>query len=149
MLATGRQQVYELCAAYAQGRLESVFDILDDDVDFISYAPIEVFPCLSRRRGKDALGDRLRSLHAQFDVLSHQPISMVIQDAGAAVMIRSQLKQRATGRTIHLTLAWLLRFRNRRIVEVREFMDTFSAVEQVFGRKIEIAAPGNAEDHVP
>jgi ketosteroid isomerase-like protein len=37
--------------------------------------------------------------------------------------------------------AHFLRLRNGRIVELREFMDTFDAVQQVLGRELAIGGP--------
>lgn len=51
-------------------------------------------------------------------------------------MLSMRLKQRANGRIIHLLIAQFMRFRQGRLFELREFMDTFDAVQQVPGREI-------------
>ena len=51
----------------------------------------------------------------------------------------ARLRQRTTGRIIQLFIADFIRLENNRIVELREFMDSFDAVQQVLGREIEIA----------
>jgi len=63
---------------------------------------------------------------------------MVVEADDAAVIIQARATQRATGRVIQLLLAQFLRFRDGRIVELREFMDSFDAVEQVLGREINL-----------
>jgi len=50
--------------------------------------------------------------------------------------VLARLRQRASGRVIQLFIADFLRFRDGRIVEMREFMDSFDAVQQVLGREI-------------
>ena len=46
--------------------------------------------------------------------------------------------QRSTSRIIQLMFAQFLRFKDERIMELREFMDSFDAVEQVLGHEIEL-----------
>jgi len=60
----------------------------------------------------------------------------------AAVIVMARMKQRATGRIIQTLFAQFVRFRDGRIVEFREFLDSFDAVEQVLGREIKIGPDG-------
>lgn len=50
-----RQRIYALCSAYQHAKLDFVLNFIDDEVDFMSYAPITIFPCLGRQRGKAAV----------------------------------------------------------------------------------------------
>lgn len=133
-----RQRINSLCSAYARGSLEFVLGFIDDDVDFVSYAPVEVFPCLGKQRGRAAVAASLKAIHSHFEFLTYVPIFTVIQDDDAAVVVLARLKQRETQRNIHLLFAHFLRFKNGKIVEFREFMDSFDAVQQVLGREIDI-----------
>jgi len=133
-----RSRVQSLCAAYAQGKLEFVTNFIDDDIDFISYAPVRVFPCLGRQRGKAAVAKSLETIHKHYELQTYKPVLMVIESDDAAVTILARAKQRATGRAIQLMFAQFLRFRGGHIVELREFLDSFDAVEQVLGREIDL-----------
>ena len=133
-----RQRIYSLCSAYAKGNLAFVQNFIDEDIDFISYAPMEIFPCLGKKQGKAAVVKSLETIHAHFEFLTYQPILTIVQDEDAAITVMARLKQRATGRVIRIMVAQFLRFRHKKIVELREFMDSFDAVEQVLGRQIGI-----------
>ena len=133
-----RQRINRLCSAYAKGDLGFVQNLIDQDVDFISYAPIEIFPCLGKQQGKAAVLESLKSIHAHFEFLAYHPIFLLVQDNDAAAIIMARLKQRSTGRIVRIMFAQFLRFRDEKIVEFREFMDSFDAVEQVLGRHIRI-----------
>lgn len=133
-----RSRIQSLCAAYAQGKLDFVINFIDDDIDFISYAPVRVFPCLGRRRGRSAVAESIAIVHAHYEIRDYRPVLMVVEADEAAVIIMARGMQRSTSRIIQLMFAQFLRFRNGRIVELREFMDSFDAVEQVFGREIDI-----------
>jgi ketosteroid isomerase-like protein len=140
-----RQRINNLCAAYAKGNFEILRNCIDEDVDFISYAPVEIFPCLGKQQGRGAVLSSLKAIHDHFVFLAYDPIFLLIQDEDAAVNVMARLKQRATGRIVRIIFAQFLRFRDGRIVEFREFMDSFDAVEQVLGRHIRVIGGGFAK----
>ena len=136
-----RARIYDLYAAYCAGRIDVVLNSYDDDAELISYAPIEVFPYLGRQHGKAAIAETMKRVHATFEILTYQPIFMVVENDNAGVIVMARLRQRSTNRIIQLLVAHFIRFRDGRIVELREFMDSFDAVQQVLGREIDTAKP--------
>lgn len=134
-----RKRLYELYAAYAEGRIDDVLREFDDNVTMTSHAPVDIFPYLGRKQGKTAVAATMHAVHAAFEYLTYQPVFMVTEDADAAVIILARLRQRATDRTIQLFIADFIRFDKGRIVELRQFMDSFDAVQQVLGREIFIS----------
>jgi len=134
-----RERIYDLYTAYGKGRLDFVLNSFDDDAEFISYAPINVFPYLGRRHGKAAIAATMKQAHAEFEHLSWQPIFLVVEKSDAAVIVLARLRQHSTGRIIMLLVAHFIRFRKGLIVELREFMDSFDAVQQVLGREIDLS----------
>ena len=48
-----------LYAAMRKGQLDFVLNAIHDDIEFISYSPIKVFPFLGHRRGKPAMSEAL------------------------------------------------------------------------------------------
>ena len=56
----------------------------------------------------------------------------------AAVLSNAAFLQRATNRVLRLRLVNFLRFQDEKIIEFREFSDTFDTVEQALGRWIEV-----------
>ena len=61
---------------------------------------------------------------------------MVIEADRAAAIIFTRVVSRATGRSVQGMLAHFIRFRDGKLIEIREFMDSFSAVEQTLGRDL-------------
>ena len=137
-----RQRIYNMCSAYGQGNLDFVLNFMDDDVHFVSHAPLAIFPCLGKQRGKAAVAKTLETIHAHFEFHSYLPIFTIVEGEHAAVIVLAVMKQRATGRTIQIRFAHFVRFQDGRIVDFREFLDSFDAVEQVLGHEIEIASLG-------
>jgi len=136
---TLRTRLYELYAAYAEGRIDDALTSFGDEVTMISYAPVDVFPYLGRKQGKAAIAATMRSAHSEFEYLGYTPVFMVTENETAAAIVLARLRQRTTGRIIQLFVADFFRLENDRIVELREFMDSFDAVQQVLGREIELA----------
>jgi ketosteroid isomerase-like protein len=136
---TLRTRLYELYAAYAEGRIEDALVSFSDEVTMTSYAPVDVFPYLGRKHGKAAIAATMRSAHSEFEYLSYAPVFMVTENETAAAIVLARLRQRVTSRVIQLFVADFFRLENGRIVELREFMDSFDAVQQVLGRVIDLS----------
>lgn len=132
-----RARIYELYAAYRAGRIDHVLNDFDDEAELISYAPVQVFPYLGRQHGKAAIAETMKKVAAEFEILTYQPIFMVVENDSAGTIVMARLRQRSTDRIISLLVAHFIQFRDRRIVELREFMDSFDAVQQVLGREID------------
>ena len=52
---TLRGKLYNLYAAYAEGRINDALISFDDEVTMTSHAPVDVFPYLGRQQGKMAI----------------------------------------------------------------------------------------------
>jgi ketosteroid isomerase-like protein len=50
-----RSVVSDLYAAYMRGDGERMAALIDDDVDWVIYGPVQVFPFAGHRRGKGAV----------------------------------------------------------------------------------------------
>lgn len=127
-----------LYAAFRRGQIDFVLNALDDDIEFVSHSPIQIFPFLGHRRGKAAMAEALRGAHEEFDILSFEPISKVVESEEAAVLLFVRGINRKTQRSVQLSIAHFVTFQNGKIVEIKEFMDSFSAAEQVLGRELDI-----------
>jgi ketosteroid isomerase-like protein len=138
MSANLRARLYDLYAAFGEGKIDLALQSFDDTAVFTSYTPIDVFPYLGRQTGKIAIAAMMTNMHAEFEHLTFQPIFIVAEkDAGAAI-IMVRLRQRSTGRIIQLLTAHFIQFRDDKISELRELMDSFDAVQQVLGRELDI-----------
>jgi ketosteroid isomerase-like protein len=138
MTESARERLSAIYEAFRQAKVDFVLNAIDDDVEFINYSPIEVFPFLGHHRGKAAMAEVLTSGYAQFEFIAYQPVFTVCEGDDAAVIIFARFIQRKTGRSISTMIAHFLRFRNGRIVELREFMDSFHTVKQLLGRELDL-----------
>ena len=58
--------------------------------------------------------------------------------ARAALKSGVSYRQRATERVLRRRIAGFLRWQNGRLIEYREFTDSFDAVEQALGRELQL-----------
>jgi ketosteroid isomerase-like protein len=131
-----RDRAHQVYDAFSAGRIDELADMFDENVDFVTNAPVEIFPYLGHRVGRAAVLDALAAVHREFDAVQFIPIKMTVEHQTTALIVSIGLTQRATGRHIRLNAAHFLQFRDNRVVEYRAFLDTFDAVQQVLGREL-------------
>jgi ketosteroid isomerase-like protein len=126
--------VHDLYAAYARGDSDRVAQLIDDDIDWIIHGPVQVFPFLGPRRGKAEVLKTLSDIADGYELIRYEPEIVVVDHDRAAALSNVAMRQRATSRMMSFRLVNFLRFREHKLVEFREFSDTFDVVEQALGR---------------
>ena len=122
-----RAIVLELYDAYGKRDFERVAALIHDDIDWMIYAPLSVFPFAGPRQGRAAVLAAMAAIAQTFAIESYKPEVMIVDGARAALMSDISYKQRDTNR--------VLRLQDGRLIEYREFIDSFDAVEQALGRE--------------
>ena len=133
-----RATVTELYDAYQRRDFERIAAMLHEDIDWVIYGPIDVFPFAGLRRGREAVLQALAAIGEVYLLESYQPEVIVVDGDRAAVMSDVSFKQRATGRTLRFRLANFLRIKDGKLIEFREFADSFDLVEQALGHAVEV-----------
>ena len=127
-----------LYESYVSRDFDRFTAMVDDDIEWIVYGPVQVFPFQGPRRGKAQVLDVLGAISKDYEVERYAPEIIIVEGDRAAVMSDAAFRQRATGRTLSIRLADFLRFRDGKLIEFREFADTFDAVEQALGKWLEV-----------
>jgi hypothetical protein len=135
---TTRGIIRNIHDAFTRGDRELFASFYDDNVDWTFHAPVSVFPFLGRRVGKAAVFLSLNQLDAGYKIEALAAQLVLADGDRAAVISEVVLVQRASGRTIRCRVASFYRLREGRVVEYEGFLDSFDAVEQAFGRYIEV-----------
>jgi ketosteroid isomerase-like protein len=137
MAANNSRQVIlgYLDACYA-GDIDRAAAFYDDDIDFVCYAPVELFPTLGQKKGKAQMTQSLVGLHARHEVLDYQ-INFIAADGDrVAVTLVLRTRSRDTKRVIRLDIGNFFTLRRGRILTYRQFNDSFDVVQQVLGRDL-------------
>jgi ketosteroid isomerase-like protein len=136
--AQTRAVVQELHKAYREGSAERVAALIHDDIDWCIYGPSRVFAFEGPRRGKAQVMDVLAAIGQQFELKRYEHELLIVEGERAAVLSQTSFVQRATGRTLSIRLINFIRVRDSKIIEFREFSDTFDVVEQAMGAWLEV-----------
>ena len=131
-----RATVDALYDAYRRQDAKRIAEMVHEDIDWVIYGPIEVFPFAGLRRGRAAVLQALAAIGEAYALEKHAIEIMIIDGDRAAVMADLSLKQRATGRTLRFRVANFLRIENGQLIEFREFSDSFDQVEQAIGHAV-------------
>ncbi len=123
--------------AYITRAPELLDAILDDDVEWLLAGPADQFDLYGCRRGKaDAIELVTRVMPCFFHMTDFEIEHLVVQGDRVAAYGQVRARQRDTGRSLCFRAAHFLRFRDGKIVELREFMDSLHAAEQALGRDL-------------
>jgi ketosteroid isomerase-like protein len=127
-----------LHTAINERKHEQLEAVLDDDVEWAMYGPIDMFPFLGSRRGKAAVLDVCRQIADNVRVHRFDRESIMLGVDSAASMIRYSLTALDSNKPISLRLAHFAQFKAGRLLNIRVLMDTFDLVEQALGRPINL-----------
>ena len=133
-----RVVVRDLYDAYARRDFARVATFLHDDIDWIIYAPVTVFPFAGARRGRAAVLQAMDGIAEQYAIVSYTPEVIIVDGDRAAVMSDTAFRQRSTDRVLRFRIGNFHRFQDGKIIEFREFLNSFDVVEQALGHDIEV-----------
>jgi ketosteroid isomerase-like protein len=124
--------------AINERQFEDFDALLDDDVNWAIYGPIDMFPFLGQRRGKEAVLDVVRQIAENFRVHRFDRETIMLGVDSASSMMRYTLTSLESNKPISLRLAHFAQFKAGRLSSMRVLVDTFDLVEQALGRPIHL-----------
>jgi ketosteroid isomerase-like protein len=117
---------------------EDVEALIDDEVDWAIYGPIDMFPFFGARRGKAAVLEVIKQIADNVRVHRFDRESIMLGVESAASMMRYSLTALDANKPISLRLAHFAKFKAGRLSSIRVLVDTFDLVEQALGRPIHL-----------
>ena len=112
--------------------------LIDDDVDWAIYGPIDMFPFLGARRGRSAVMEVIRQIAENVRVHRFDRETVMLGNDSAASMLRYSLTMLDSNKPISLRVAHFAQFKAGRLLSLRVLLDTFDLVEQALGRPIHL-----------
>ena len=131
-----RRLVLKYLEASHAGDIDAALACCTEDVSTLAYLPVELFPHLGPRQGKAAVAELLRHQMARYSRRSFEITFLIATGEAAAAILEVSLTKRADGRVIRLTVGNFFTFRRGLIAEMRAFLDTVDAIEQLTGRDV-------------
>jgi len=139
-----RAAVADIFDAFAKGDFARLALRYDEDIDWVFYAPVAVFPFTGARRGRAAVFQAYADMFRDYRLERQEREAIIVEGDRAAALLDVTLVQRSTGRTVRSRVASFYRFRDGRVVEYRGFVDSFDASEQALGRWFDVGPPPGA-----
>ncbi len=112
--------------------------LIDEDVDWAIYGPVDMFTFLGARRGKAAVLDVCRQIAETVRVHRYERESIMLSENSAASMMRYSLTALDSNRPISLRIAHFAQFKAGRLYSLRVLIDTFDLIEQALGSPIHL-----------
>ena len=119
-------------------QFEDLETLIDEDVDWSIYGPIDMFPFLGARRGKEAVMEVIRQIAENFSVRRFDRETVMLGVNSAASMLRYSLTSLESNKPISLRLAHFAQFRHGRLRSMHALLDSFDLVEQALGQSIHL-----------
>ena len=112
--------------------------MLDDDVDWAIYGPIDMFAFFGARRGKKAVIEVILQIADAISLHRFDRESIMLGEDSASSLMRYSVTPANSSKAISVRLAHFAQFKAGRLISLRAVMDTFDLVEQTLGRQIHL-----------
>ncbi|MEI9805233.1 MAG: nuclear transport factor 2 family protein [Pseudolabrys sp.] len=133
-----RKTVRDMYDAYERRDFNRIAALIHDDIDWVIFSPVSVFPFAGPRHGRAAVLQAMAGIAEHYVLESYKNEITVVDGDRAAVMSDVSFTQRTTNRTMRFRVANFLRFADGKLIEFREFANSFDIVEQALGRELEL-----------
>ncbi|MBS0245906.1 MAG: nuclear transport factor 2 family protein [Proteobacteria bacterium] len=134
-----RAALEDLVDAFQCGDHERLAARYHDDIDWLLYAPMSIFPFAGVRRGKSAVLASLLIVYQSYRIERYSVALTLVDGDRAASISEFQMVQRSTGQIVTLQMASFHRFEDGKLIEYRCFIDSFDSASQALGRDLDVA----------
>ena len=117
---------------------EDLEALIDDEIDWAIYGPVDMFPFFGARQGKAAVIEVIRQIADNIRVHRFDRESIMLGEEAAASMLRFSLTMLDASKPLSLRVAHFVQFKAGRLARIRVLVDTFDLVEQALGHPIHL-----------
>ena len=130
-----RQRVLNFLDAFYSGDIEAAQACCDDDFDSITHAPVELFPHLGHKHGRNWVAEAIRTQQQRYSSAIRSR-SRRRRRHGGDHPSGCPLRKRNDDRIVQLEVAEFFTLRGGHILTHRSFFDLFDFVQQLLGRDL-------------
>lgn len=124
--------------ALTERQTDHLESVLDENIDWALYGPIDMFAFFGARRGKRAVVDVVREISDLVKLHRFDRESIMLGENSAASLMRYSMTPAKSGNPISVRVAHFAQFKAGQLTSLRAVVDTFDLVEQVLGRQIHL-----------
>jgi ketosteroid isomerase-like protein len=124
--------------AINERQFDDIEAVIDEDVEWAIFGPIDMFPFFGARRGREAVLDVIRQIADNVRIRRFDRETILLGTDSAASMLRFSLTTLDQNKPIAMRVAHFAQFKAGRLLSIRVVVDTFDLVEQVLGQSIHL-----------
>ena len=133
-----RQRITDFFKVFYAMDLDGLMAFYSDDIDYVSFVPVDIIPHLGHRRGKAQLRETFRIIHSRYSRMRYEVQAMIAEEDRVATIVRVFFQKALRDRIVQMDIANLYTLRDGLIVQQREFLDSYDLVQQVL--EVDIAS---------
>jgi len=134
-----REFVEDFRKIYASRDMIKVASYLHDEVEWTISGPAEYLGFCGRYRGKAAVVDLwVNRIPAVFRTFRFEAESVVVDGNHIAMLHRQSVRRTIDGRVANYRVANFMEFEGGKLIKNLSLLDTFDAVEQLLGHRIQV-----------
>jgi ketosteroid isomerase-like protein len=127
------------CDALSSREPARLAPLIDEDVDWIIFGPVDLYSFFGQYRGKMAVRVMLSRVAESLQLRGCDAERTLTAGEHAATLMRVTARDLRSGRTLSLRVALFAQFSGEKLVALRAVFDSFDAVEQALGRHIDLS----------
>ncbi|MEW6641668.1 MAG: nuclear transport factor 2 family protein [Pseudomonadota bacterium] len=131
--SSARQCVLTFLEAFYAGDAARVAQCCDDGFTSLTYAPVEIFPHLGLKQGKEWIAESIRIQEERFSSRQHAVRFIAVEGLRVATLSDVSLIKRNDQRVVKLTVGEFFTLSGGRILEHRAFFDSLDLLQQLLG----------------
>ena len=124
--------------ALSERQTDDLESVLDDNVDWAIYGPIDMFAFFGARYGKRSVIEVVRQISDVVRLHRFDRESVMLGEDSAASLMRFSLTAANSNAPMSVRIAHFAQFKGGRLTNLRAVIDTFDLVEQTLGRQIHL-----------
>ena len=133
---------------YAARDIVKIASYLHDNVEWTIGGPVEYLSFCGTHRGKAAVIDLLKHrIPAVLRTFRFKPESVVVDGNHVAMLHRQSSRRTIDGRVANYRVANFMQFESGKLIKNLSLLDTFDAVEQLLGQRIDIGNSPESSEH--
>jgi ketosteroid isomerase-like protein len=141
-----RERLLKFLDAFYAGDAKTATACCDEEIDSITYAPIELFPHLGHKQGHAWVTGAIQAQQQRYSSRKYELRLVAVDGDKIATMQFLSLRKHDDDRVVHLESAEFFTFRAGLIVTHRSFFDSFDFVQQLLGHDLTDAFAASVRD---
>ncbi len=133
-----RQRLTDFFKVFYAMDLDGLMAFYSDDIDYVSFAPVDIIPHLGNRRGKAQLRETFKIIHSRYSRMRYEVQAMIAEEDRVATIVRVFFQKALRDRIVQMDIANFYTLRDGLIMQQREFLDSYDLVQQVL--EVDIAS---------